>query len=160
MLKVIGNKNCEQLDVELGDYVLLELQCHSKGLPIYWRTGNFETTLLEVKINADDGQVIGACLLLAGEVKKGLPVLRFPENSYGGLPVVCTDHWPDDRFLDEVKPFDVFVNEVCLLVMLSKQNAEKTFVAGNVTFGICANGSLSWLLVSDLDPDRLAGFAN
>lgn len=160
MLKVIGENPCEQLEMELGDYVPFKFQCHTKrGQPIYWRTGNFESTLLEVEINADDGQVVGASLLLAGNVKKGFPKLQLPESSHTGLPVVCTSHWPDDHFLDEVQPFDVFIDGPRLLVMISDQDAERVLVAGNVVFGVCTNETLSWMLVSELDPARLAEMA-
>lgn len=160
MLTVIGETPCEELETELGDYVPFKFQCYTNGgEAIYWRTGDLESTLLEVEINADNGQVVGVSLLLAGVVKKGLPVLQFPENSHAGLPIVCTGNWSDDRFLDEVKPFDVFIDESRLLVMLSNNTAKKILVAGNVTFGICADESLSWMLVSDLDPNRLAELA-
>lgn len=160
MLNVIGETPCEELETELGDYVPFKFQCHkNRGLPIYWRTGDLESTLLEVEINSSNGQVVGASLLLAGVVKKGLPALQFPENSHAGLPIVCTSNWSDDRFWDEIKPFDVFIDESRLLVMLSNNTAGKILVAGNVTFGICTDGSLSWMLVSDLDPNRLAELA-
>lgn len=160
MLKLIGENPCEQLEIELGDYVPFRFQCPTKKVrSIYWRTGDFESTLLEVEINADDGQMVGAALLLAGKVKKGLPALWLPEKSLTGLPIVCTDHWPDGIFLDEIKSFDVFIDESRLLVSMSNLLAERILVAGNIIFGICANDSLSWMLVNELDSGRLAEMA-
>ncbi len=125
MLTVIGETPFEELETELGDYVPFKFQCHiNGGLPIYWRTGDLESTLLEIEINADNGQVVGASLLLTGVIKKGLPALQLPENLHAGLPIVCTSNWPDDRFLDEVNPFDVFIDDTRLLVMLNNNTAE------------------------------------
>lgn len=158
-MRIVGQKLCEKIETELGDYVPFKFRCHTKaeGASLYWRTGNLESTLLEVEVNVSDGQVVGASLLLTGSVNNGLPELRVPESSFVGLPVVCTSDWPDDRFLDQIKPFKVFIDESRLLVLLSSSDAERVLVASNVTFGVCADKSLSWMLVSGLNSDQLEG---
>lgn len=157
MLSIVGQKSCERMAAEFGDCVPFKFRCGIEGASphLYWRTGNLESTLLEVEISPIDGQIVGASLLLPGSVSKEFPALNLPEPVVGS-PMVRIDDWPADRFLDESKPFQVFVDGSRLLILLSDAVATESIAAGNVTFGVCANSSLAWILASDLNPERLA----
>ncbi|MDU9030470.1 hypothetical protein [Pseudomonas mediterranea] len=161
MLTIVGQEFCAQMDAEFGSYVPFKLrsQTDSGSSHFYWRTGDFESTLLEVEINPADGQLIGASLLLPGRVSRNFPTMNFPDQISDGSPRVCVDNWPDDRFLDEPGFLQVFVDVSRLLILISSSVAVRLVSAGNVTFGICASESLVWILVNGLNVEDLSGLA-
>lgn len=161
MLTIVGQEFCAQMDAEFGSYVPFKLRSQTDdGSPhFYWRTGDFETSLLEVEINPADGQLIGASLLLPGRVSRNFPILNFPDQISDGSPRVCVNNWPDDRFLDETGLLQVFVDLSRLLILLGNSVAIRSISAGNVTFGICASDSLVWILVNGLNFEELSRLA-
>lgn len=159
MLKIVGPKPCERLETEFGEYVPFRIWCkaeHSEP-SLYWRTGDLKSTLIEIEIRRQDGQIIGASLLLPGKVSAGFPVLTFPEKSSAGLPTVSVDGWPGNRIVDDVNPFQVFVDRSRLLVLLKASVATELYVADNVTFAVCDDNSLAWMLVNNLSQEKLGG---
>jgi len=162
MLTIFGQKLPAPVVVEFGDYVPFKFRClvESKSPHLYWRAGNLESTLIEVEINPVDGQITAVALLLPGRVGKKFPVLGLPLNSSEGLPLFRIHDWPNDRVMDEPKPFQVFVDETRLLILLSDTVATRSMTSSQVTFGVCANDSLAWILVNDLNSERLAEFVS
>lgn len=154
MLKIIGENSCEQINIELGDYVPFKFQYFdSNGMPhLFWRSGDLKSTLLEIEISRNNGQIVGGALVLPGVVSKVFPTLKIPTQSSVGAPIVCVDNWSDDRYADDPMQFQVFADPSRLLIMFSSPEiAERVIVAGNLVFGVSSNNFLLWILATDLD---------
>lgn len=157
MLSITGRKRAEKIDVELDDYVPLKIRCEG-GSPaphLYWRTGNLESTLLEIEIDPADGQLIGVSLLLTGEVSRGLPNLSAYGEPSQGVPLARIRDWPEGGYVDDPGQLRVFVEDGRLLMLLGDGVTSESFSVRNVSFGIASDASLLWILVKDLDPQRL-----
>jgi len=73
-----------------------------------------------------------------------------------GIPVVSTNTWTDDRYIDDPSSFQVFVDSSRLLIQLSEVgSAVRSIVSGCMAFGVALNGSLSWILISGLAREQL-----
>lgn len=157
MLKIVGQSPCGQTVLEFGDYVPFKFLCSDMDTSphLYWRTGDFDSTLLEIEIDRGSGQVLGGSLILPGSVSKDFPTLTHPDESSSGSPVVLTDNWRDDRYLDDLSPFQVFIDSSRLLILLSGSEAAKTIVSGNVVFGVSSSNSLVWMLITSLIGEQL-----
>lgn len=164
MLKIVGCQDCGKTEIEFGDYLPLRFwhQTQSDEPKLYWRTGDLKSTLLEVEIDRVAGHIVGVSLLLPGEVSRDFPVLNLPNDfRSSGYPVVDTNEWPDDRIKDELGAFHVFVDSSRLLMTFSKSvAATRTISAGDATFGIDANDSIVWMLLSNLPAEKLVELAN
>lgn len=158
MLSIVGHKQCMRVETELDDYVPFKLRCENESPRphLYWRTGDLESTLLEVEISPVDGQVVEASLLLTGEVSNGFPPLSLPVGSLDGVPLVHTREWVGDRSIDEPKPLRVFVEGSSLLILLDDADATTSIEACNLVFGVSADASLVWIIANDLSSERLA----
>jgi len=57
MLQIIGESSSRIVEIEFGDYVPFKFQCSYKGDSphLYWRTGDLESTLLEIQIDRKSG---------------------------------------------------------------------------------------------------------
>jgi hypothetical protein len=157
MLRIVGSGPCERLETEFGEYVPFRIWCEvERSEPsLYWRTGDLKSTMLEIEIRRQDGQISGVSLLLPGKVSAGFPVLTLPEKSLAGLPAVSVAGWPANRFVDDANPFQVSVDSSRLLVLLKASVATELYVADNVTFGACDDGSLAWMLVNNLSHEKM-----
>lgn len=164
MLKVIGSKLCERTETAFGDYLPFKFGCvpRPSGTHLYWRTGNLKTTLVEIEIDKATRQIVGVSLLLPGPISKDFPILGSSiPSELTGYPLVAVDGWPDNAIKDEPSSLQVFVHTNRLLIMLSDTGAaSKTIASQNIIFGIDENDSLIWLLIENLDPQKLTEFQN
>lgn len=164
MLKIIGCQECGQTEIEFGDYLPFKFwnQCGSKGPKFYWRTGDLKSTLLEVEIDRVAGQIIGVSLLLPGKISRDFPKLSVANAiRSNGYPIVDINDWPDDRIKDEPNELRVFVDSSRLLITLSDSVASKKTISADIaTFGVDANESLVWMLVSNLPGEKLTAIEN
>ncbi|WP_175016799.1 hypothetical protein [Massilia sp. YMA4] len=163
MLKVIAGSNCGPIEVEFGDYVPFKFsnRVEARSPRLYWRTGNFKSTLLEVEIDRETGVIAGVILLLPGQVSRNFPAQIVPEGKlHSGVPIVDACYWPDDRVRDEPNEISVFIGDNRLLILLSSGSmAKMAYSAGCATFGVDANDSLVWALIDDLPKDKLDAIA-
>ena len=164
VLKVIDCQDCGKTAIEFGDYLPFKFwhQAQSNEPKFYWRTGDLKSTLLEVEIDSVAGQIIGVSLLLPGKVSRDFPELNLSNAIRSeGYPIVDTNEWPDDRIKDEPSALHVFVDSSRLLITLSASVlATKTISADDATFGVDANDSIVWMLVSNLSEEKLSALEN
>jgi hypothetical protein len=164
MLKITGFQDCGRTEIEFGDYLPFKFwhQAHSNQSKLYWRTGNLKSTLLEVEIDRVSGQIIGASLLLPGEVRRDFPELNLSNATRSdGYPTVDINEWPIDGIKDESNELQTFIDLNRLLITFSDSVAiTGTISAGDATFGVDADGSMNWVLVSNLPREKLAELEN
>lgn len=161
VLSIVGHADCKRVDAEFSDYVPFAFRLeHAEERPhIYWRTGNMQSTLLEVEISPVDGRIVGASLLLAGEVAKGMPDLTLPLNASVGVPIVATSGWSAGVSFDDPAPICVFVEGSNLLIRFSLDEAAQSIKLRGIMIGVAADSSLVWIFVTGLSSDEIAKLA-
>lgn len=164
MLRIVGCQDCGKTEIEFGDYLPFKFWNHAQSNEpkLYWRTGDFKSTLLEIEIDCVASQIIGVSLLLPGKVSRNFPKLNLSNAiRTDGYPIVDTNEWPGDRIKDEPNALLVFVDSSRLLITLSDSVATtKTISADDATFGVDANDSIVWILVSNLPGEKLIELEN
>jgi hypothetical protein len=138
MLKVIGIAPTSSGELTVDPYVPFIFEAYKTGLPgpYLWRTGNFQTSLLELTIEHSTGIVRGAALV--GPVKDAVVQLQsgyegLPRKT--GLPIVDRSAFTTDIW-----------DEPCNFTLMQKKNA--VYIA----FGS------SWHPSSCIGVDRIAFF--
>jgi hypothetical protein len=158
MLKIVNKAPCEDVLKESGEYVPFKFQLSrtDNRSHIYWRTGDFEKTLLEIEIDSKDGKITGGLLLLPGNVSKNFPILTGLDNTTNGTPVASITNWPDDRYIDEAGEIQIFSQSSDLLILISsKWQSTNCISTGGMIFGLSENGLLIWILAKGLSKDQL-----
>jgi hypothetical protein len=162
MLKIVGEIHCQQTYIEFGEYLPFKFWCDSsENHPhLYWRTGNFDTSLIELEIEPISGKIIGAALILPGPIYHEFPSLNFEKlHAKKGFPVIDIKNWPLSRFEEFKKEFQIYVNVNKLLILFDDSiSASNVIISQNISFGICDANTLVWILVSELSAENLNQF--
>lgn len=137
MLKIVSTTFEMQSKLTIDAYVPLDIRWgddyYTNTSILYWRTGDFKKSLIELGIDSKTGQIRSFTLIL---VKKLLLIsedlLKSNVPTINGLPVVHTKNWFEkDRFLDEVGEFQFILNESAgrlyiVLIKIRLSNGLKT----------------------------------
>lgn len=158
MLYVVGHADGRRVDAEFSEYIPFAFRFeHVEGRPhIYWRTGDMQSTFLEIEISPINGGVVGGLLLLAGDVIKGLPDFTLPFESSVGVPIVAMGSWSAGAAVDEPAPFCVFLEGSRLLIRFSLDEAVQSIEISGLVIGVAADSSMVWIFATDLSSEDLA----
>jgi hypothetical protein len=152
MLKVVGVKESSPARIELGEYVLLNVEFDNERLPaapFYWRTGDFLRSLVEVGINRRSGALAKVGLVVYGESALLSNEAEYWEYvSIVGIPLLNVDDWPADRYKDEPGYLAVAESNTCLLISFSPdKTVDSVCESDGVRFGVNSNRDLTWIAI-------------
>lgn len=151
MLKVVEYKESQPVHIEYDIYTPVTVEFGtwniSKESTIYWRTGNFTKSLIEIGIGKDTGDLRSITLTLIEKVQE-LKYLNFdmenvPMNK--GLPKCQIKQYSGETYIDEPGMLDVYIGNDKVLILFSNkkpksiiQNDKLGFIldANNIVFGI------------------------
>jgi hypothetical protein len=115
--------------------------------PLYWRTGDFKKSLLEIGMNENTGAICKVTVPLIGncsttESEDFLDATRVKSS----LPLCDISDWPKERFKDEPFTFATLVGKDSVLIWLTPTVPVKTiYEIGQVHFGADGEGNLRLL---------------
>ena len=99
-----------QVTVQVDPYVPLEVRTYSKPLgAVFYRVGNFKTSLVELPIDPTSNMIRGFDLVRIDRVKPFIDDQCWPTKV--GLPVVNLETVPRHGLLDEVRDISVSLVE-------------------------------------------------
>lgn len=174
MLRVVGSVSADDCWIVMDEYVPLRLRCsHKPDVPIYWRTGNFDTSLLEVGLHPDTGAI--CTVTVTGTDLFDPSGFRVMPNATSasamsrirGMPICNIAGWPSDpfierfrdRFKDEPGPFTVTVGRNNIVVWLGPETPLSVMYESKaMTVGVNASDEICYLLfegISSHDIDQL-----
>jgi hypothetical protein len=160
MLKIVDQTDCQKMYIEFGKYLPFKFWCDALGAQshLYWQVGNFDTSLIEFKIEPLSGQLIEVALILPGYINYGFFPISFKElEAKNGFPIIDIEQWPSNRFKELKKEFKIFINSNELLILLDEKTpASHLLNSENVSFGISVNNELVWISISELPLESLA----
>lgn len=164
MLRVQGSISVKGCRLQIDDYVPLSFRCPSamSGLPLYWRSGDFERSLIEVGLNRQSGAICKVTATLIDALTL-IPTQNTIDwnDTVEGLPVCEIADWSADGYMDEPAPLITLIGTNYVSIWVApetKLNAK--FVAGDVQFGVDDQGFLRLLTFkvdSERDIERIIG---
>jgi hypothetical protein len=119
VLKVIGSHDPKQSLLEIDGYNPFRFYCRDNPhfVPFYWRTGDFEHSLMEIGINPDNGALAKIVVTFCDDYTKHQMSWNRPsEPITHGVPIFDLDPWPrtndfKDNFRDESYPFKAIIGK-------------------------------------------------
>ena len=151
IVKDIAQFSKPTLDLE-SLVLALNWDAGNSDIPLYWRTGNFHRSLIEIGINENDGKLISFTLVIADgmspltEIPSFLQQVITPINY--GIPVFDISRWPQlnaykDHFIDEPETVTVYIGESQLSILFGEVTSiQYRIVADKVTFGVDKKNTL------------------
>lgn len=160
MLKIISSTKVENSSLEIDHYIPLSFRCFEAAsvTPIYWRTGDLRESLIELKLNIDNGAIFSVTTTL-------LP--HFTESTSNKwdsgadiieeLPLCDTSHWSNEQFNDE-KTANLIIHLIgnSISIWLNAHRKIKLFYKVNrLLFGVDDNNTLCLLRFDDLTESEI-----
>ena len=159
MLKITSKKELEILSVDMSGYTpfIAEFQNQKSQVPIYWRIGNFDNTLLEIAINSHSGCISSVSILMLSEPIY-MPLTEKNELSVEVcMPIIEVEKWPEDGDLDIHSDFKVCGYDNSLRLILSNDiKPVKIYRNQSVDFFVGSAGELIGIEFSNLDKAELS----
>lgn len=154
MLKVVSCTSYSDANVKFDEYIPITFKCLSENtpVPLYWRFGDFERSLMEIGIHPNTGALTKIVLTKFNNIFRsdgGEEFLTIPGTE--GVPVFDISSWPDDRFKDEMGVLDVYVGDSFFYIkFLESFITCKVLSVNNVSFGLDGSSNLLWIAFDDL----------
>ncbi len=145
MLQIIDSLLPKTCSLEIDDYATIVFKCRDthSSMPIYWRTGNFKKSLIEVGMNPDTGAI--CCIKIPGiENAQKSEVQWEPgtKNLIEGIPICNVKDWVTDdnfsnRFRDELFDFKTVIGMDFVSFLLAPiVEAHSIYQVGQLCIGV------------------------
>lgn len=162
MLRIIGSTELNVCSVQVADYLPISVRCTqvASPTPLYWRTGDFKKSLLEIGLNQNTGELYRVTVTLIGNYSRGeIEAFAEARTVQGSVPICDISGWPADRFKDEPFTFTTLIGEDSVSIWLGPTASLKTiYEIGHVRFAADGEANLRVLQFTHLsrsDLDRI-----
>ncbi|CQR57004.1 hypothetical protein [Paenibacillus riograndensis] len=108
---------------------------------IYWRTGDFKKSLIEIGISSESGLIRTVTVVHSDKIISDSTGINWPDIVQEGTPIFKVSNWPENGRLDENGAFEIWLSKTEVNLVLSKNTIVKKVISGRVCFGLdsCSN---------------------
>lgn len=162
MLKIIGLKRDERVVAEFGDYLPFKFDLiDGEGCNcVYWRLGNFKSSLIEIGVDRKNGVMVSFSLVIFDCFERGVPEWNTSLREEAGVPCFSVDCWCEEMVLDERAEVRVFYDSNKIMIVWADVGmTEWIAVSGSVEFGVGFSGRLCWVCVGGLPAESISGLS-
>jgi hypothetical protein len=169
MLQVISSMPSKGCTLEIDDYVPFVFRCENthSSTPLYWRTGDFKSSLIEIGLNPNSGAI--CCIKIPFFEKKPHKIdsnwTKPTRNLTEGIPVCNIQKWPSsenfsDSFRDNPLPLTITVGIDFITFYLETETKVHSFyIAGQLCIGVDEKQrilQITFVAISEKDLNRIA----
>jgi hypothetical protein len=165
MLKIIGIASPDKERLEIDHWVLsINWDNKPTNQPIYWRSGGFNKSLIEIGIFENTGEIVSVTLVAVEHVH--VWELTHPNRDANvphetGIPVCDIKPWNlddsyDSTFLDEPSELQVYLAQNAISIQLGESTPISYWISsGRFTFGVSQNGFLHLIQIHALNNQEM-----
>lgn len=156
MLKVIEYKESQSVNIEYDVYTPINIEFGtwniSKEPTIYWRTGDFKKSLIEIGIGKHTGSIRSITLTLSENVQKVESLNLDMKNItlIKGTPNFQIEEYNDKTYVDENGKLNVYIGIDKLLISFSENDTVSIVQNDNVGFSLDKNKMVCGIIVSGM----------
>lgn len=119
---------------------------------VYWRTGDFKKSLIEIGIASESGLIRSITVVTADKIFFDIKKFILSENLKNATPSFSIGYWKQNRRLDENGLLEIHYNDNEINIVLSTNTITQTIVSGKVCFGLDSSSNLC--VISVLQPSQ------
>ncbi len=156
MLKVTEYKDSQPINIEYDLYTPINIEFGSwnisKEPTIYWRTGDFKKSLIEIGIGKYTGSLRSITLTLSENVHK-MESLKFDLkdiNIIKGVPNFQVEEYNDMTYIDEEGQLDVYIGIDNVLISFSENDALSILQNDTVGFALDKDRVVCGIIISGM----------
>ncbi|PDY34173.1 hypothetical protein COO17_27950 [Bacillus wiedmannii] len=156
MLKVKEYKKSQSINIEYDVYTPINIELGSwnisKEPTIYWRTGDFKKSLIEIGIGKYTGNIRSITLTLSENVHKMESLNLDMKNItlIKGVPSFHVEEYNDKTYIDENGELYVYIGIGTVLISFSKNDTVSIVQNDNVGFALDRNKMICGIIVSGM----------
>ncbi|MFJ6206338.1 hypothetical protein [Bacillus pumilus] len=156
MLKVIDYKDSQPINIEYDLYTPINIEFGSwnisKEPTIYWRTGDFKKSLIEIGLGKYTGNIRSITLTLSENVHKmeSLKLDMEDINMVKGVPSFQIEESNDNTYIDEKGKLDVYIGKDRVLISFSENDAVSILQNDTVGFVLDKEEVVCGIIISGM----------
>ncbi|BBW98420.1 hypothetical protein ACPVTF_02070 [Geobacillus icigianus] len=156
MLKVAEYKESQSVNIEYDVYIPINIEFGSwnilKEPAIYWRTGDFKKSLIEIGIGKYTGNIRSITLTLCENVHKMESFNLDMKNVtlIKGVPNFQVEEYNDQTYIDEKSELNVYIGIDNVLISFSKNDIVSIIQNDTVGFALDKNKMVCGIIVSGM----------
>lgn len=156
MLKVIDYKDSQPINIEYDLYTPINIEFGSwnisKEPTIYWRTGDFKKSLIEIGLGKYTGNIRSITLTLSENVHKmeSLKLDMEDINMVKGVPSFQIEESNDNTYIDVKGKLDVYIGKDRVLISFSENDAVSILQNDTVGFVLDKEEVVCGILISGM----------
>lgn len=154
MLKVTEYKDSQSINIEYDLYTPINIEFGSwnisKEPTIYWRTGDFKKSLIEIGIGKYTGSLRSITLTLSENVHKmeNFKLDNKNINVIKGVPNFQVEEHNDKTYIDEKGKLDVYIGLDKVLILFSENDTVSVLQNDTVGFALDKDEVVCGIIIS------------
>ena len=160
MLKVFKHEETKKENIEFDIYTPINIEFGvwniSKEPTIYWRTGDFRGSLIEIGMGQYKKDVRSITLTICKNVYE---VDNYSEDNFNivkGSPILELENINNEIYTDEKGTLKVYIESKSVSIIFSENEISDCLQNDNVNFYLDANKSLVGLRVNNISEENKA----
>ncbi|KLL01126.1 hypothetical protein XJ18_01715 [Bacillus pumilus] len=156
MLKVTEYKDSQSINIEYDLYTPINIEFGSwnisKEPTIYWRTGDFKKSLIEIGIGKYTGSLRSITLTLSENVHKmeNLELDKKNINVIKGVPNFQVEEHNDKIYIDDKGKLDVYIGLDKVLISFSENDTVSVLQNDTVGFALDKDEVVCGIIISGM----------
>ncbi|MEH7642407.1 hypothetical protein V7198_11955 [Bacillus pumilus] len=156
MLKVIEYKDSQPINIEYDLYTPINIEFGSwnisKEPTIYWRTGDFKKSLIEIGLGKYTGNIRSITLTLSENVHKMESLKLDMEDiiMVKGVPSFQIEESNDNTYIDEKGKLDVYIGRDKVFISFSENDAVSILQNDTVVFSLDKEEVVCGIIISGM----------
>lgn len=156
MLKVTEYKESQSINIEYDIYTPINVEFGtwniSKEPTIYWRTGDFKKSLIEIGVGKYTGNIRSITLTLSENVHKVENLNLDMKNItlIKGIPNFQVEEYDDKTYIDENSKLNVYIGIDKVLISFSENDTVSIVQNENVGFALDKDKMVCGVIVSGM----------
>lgn len=158
MLKIFKYKETKQENIAFDIYTPINIEFGmwniSKEPTIYWRTGDFQSSLIEIGIGKYKKDIRSITLSICKNVYEIEYCIPNNMNILKGSPIVGLENMNNETYIDEKGMLNVYIESESVSIIFSENKICECLQNNNIAFYLDANKSLIGLRIHKVSEEN------
>ncbi len=156
MLKVIEYKDSQSINIKYDLYTPINIEFGSwnilKEPTIYWRTGDFKKSLIEIGIGKYTGSLRSITLILSGNIHKmeRSKLAKEDLKMLKGVPIFQVEEFNEKTYIDQKGKLDVYMWTDEVFISFSSNDLVSILQNDTVEFALDKNKVVCGIIISSV----------
>ncbi|MEC1606563.1 hypothetical protein [Bacillus halotolerans] len=137
------------INIEFGNWNI------SEDKTVYWRTGDFKKSLIEIGFAQKKGEIRSITLTLCESVYKSKEWNIENIEPIKGVPVFSVDRQQNEMYIDEKGILNVYISDKTVYIQFSAHEVESLIENNHVLFCLDSDDNFCGVIINDVGDNEI-----